>query len=114
MALRYRQIRFYHNGSTDHNQPTNITRESLVSGKVFENYFPIVQLGIQALPGTKFSINGSDNPAIVGFTGIFELDLTSGGEITNLAFDAQSIERIHNTPNASLIVDMVYWTGEDE
>ena len=112
MALRYRQIRYYFDNDSTNNQPTSLTREQLVGGTAFQNYFPITQLGVQALPGTKMYINGSDNPAIVGFTGIFELDLTDGGEITNLAFDSKSIERIHNTPNASLIVDLVYWSGE--
>jgi hypothetical protein len=36
---------------------------------------PIVQLGIQSVPGTKFYLNGSNNPIIIGNTGIYELDL---------------------------------------
>ena len=69
---------------------------------------PILQLGIQALPGTKFYLNGSNNPIIIGNTGIYELDLQGLTEISSLSFEANSISLINGNANAYLIVDMIY------
>ena len=69
---------------------------------------PISQLGIQALPGTKFYLNGSNDPIIIGHTGIYELDLEGLAEITALSFDAKSIEAINGNNNSFLIVDIIY------
>lgn len=108
MAKQIMQFRYYNeNNSGQKNQPKNITRAKLASGSVFSNYFPITQLGIQALPGTKFYLNNSTTPIIIGSTGIYELDLEGLSEITHLAFDAASISSINNNPNAYLIIDIV-------
>lgn len=108
MAKQIMQFRYYdENNSGQKNQPRNITRAKLASGSVFSNYFPITQLGIQALPGTKFYLNNGTTPIIIGSTGIYELDLEGLSEITHLAFDASSINSIHNNPNAYLIVDII-------
>jgi hypothetical protein len=64
------------------------------------------------LPGTKFYVNGSNNPIIIGNTGIYELNLQGLTEINSLQFDASSIALIHSNKNAYLIVDMIYEDGE--
>ena len=55
MARVVKQYRYYNTGNIK-NQPINATKEQFISGLVFENptCFPVLQLGIQALPGTKF------------------------------------------------------------
>ncbi|MBO7535626.1 MAG: hypothetical protein J6T34_00605, partial [Bacilli bacterium] len=77
------------------------------------NYLPIVQLGVQCLPGTKFYLNNSSDPIIIGSTGIYEIDLIGETEISALSFDSGSISSVNNNDNASLIVDMIYEDGED-
>ncbi|MBO7080187.1 MAG: hypothetical protein J6W64_10420 [Bacilli bacterium] len=48
-------------------------------------------MGVRALPGTEFYINGGATPIIIGFTGLFEIDLSEGGTITGLRFNKKSI-----------------------
>jgi len=61
---------------------------NLVTGNIFTNYTPITQLGIQTLPGVKFYLNKRENGAIiVGYTGIYELDLEGIAEINMLSFN---------------------------
>ena len=106
MAKQIMQFRYYAEGNNK-NQPKNITKSKLSSGSIFSNYYPITQLGIQALPGTKFYLNNSTTPIIIGSTGIYELDLEGLSEINNLAFDASSIEAINKNNNAYLIIDII-------
>ena len=95
------------------NQNTSgITRDGLITGEAFNNYMPLSQLGIRALPGTKFYINGNSNPVIVGFIGLFEIDLTNGGSITELRFSEKSIQAIEANDSAYLIIDMLGMGGE--
>ena len=116
MAKKIKQIRYYADGA-DTNYPNSVDQgtiplyRNLVSGSVFSRYMPILQLGIQALPGTKFYLNGSNNPIIIGNTGIYELDLQGLTEINSLSFDASSISLISSNNNAYLIVDMIYDEG---
>lgn len=112
MARRIKQFRFYSENDTLRNQPANISPQKLISGSVFADYLPIKQLGIQALPGTKFQVNNSNDPVIIGSTGIYELELPQDVEITALSFDASSIARLSNLENGSLIVDIIYEDGE--
>ena len=79
----------------------------LVRGSVFANYLPIVQLGIQGLPGTEFYLNNSITPILIGTTGIYELDLDGLSEITDIHFSRKSMEAIHNNENAYLIIDII-------
>ena len=92
MANKIRQYRFYNNkNGANKNYPstisinnvtTDVTYDYYTNGTVFENNFPILQLGIQAPPGTKFKINNGDGDwIIIGTTGIFELDLEGKTEI---------------------------------
>lgn len=112
MARRVKQFRFYSENDTLRNQPTNITPQKLSSGSVFADYLPIKQLGIQALPGTKFKVNNSSEPIVIGSTGIYELELPDDVEITALSFEASSIAMLSNLENSSLIVDIIYEDGE--
>lgn len=141
MAYRVKQFRYYNDESSyetevqlpdnngvlkptkvsPKNQPSSITLSSSIitvtgahytNGDAFQNYFPVSQLGIQALPGTKFYLNGGTSPIIIGTTGIYELDLDSGIQITKITFDAQSIKDIANNENAFLLVDVMYDDGE--
>ena len=112
MVQNFKQFRYYNNNSS-HNFPNGLTVNDLVSGECFKNYLPISQLGISALPGTKFYLNGSDTPVIIGFTGYFELDFSNIGTILSLEFDAQSLERIRINNSAYLLIDIVYLGGGD-
>lgn len=117
MAKKIKQIRYF-NDVSNQNYPTiqskngtPPTYRNLISGSVFSNYMPILQLGIQSLPGTKFYLNGSNNPIIIGNTGIYELDLIGMSEINSLQFDAKSIDLIKQSDMAYLIVDIIYEDG---
>lgn len=105
MAKKAYQVRFC--TAQNRNETNNATILELESGTAFEHRLPIEQLGIQALPGTKFYLNSSADPIIVGTTGIYELDLTNRSSISGLRFNASSLETIaaSETP---LLVDIVY------
>lgn len=102
MALRFQQFTY----TADKEEMV----ESLKDGSLFSS-MSIQQLGIQALPGTKFYINGSNSPVLVGFSGLFNLDLTDQGEITELRFDLNSLKYIKDT-NSILIIDIAYTGGD--
>ncbi len=115
MSKAVRQYRFYNTGDTTRNYPKQIAPGNLISGSIFFNEAAlgaITQLGIQALPGTKFYLNNSITPVIVGYTGIYELDLRSEAEVTALSFDGASINAIDSINNAYLIVDAIYEVEE--
>ena len=73
----------------------------------------IYQIGIQALPGTKFYLNnGLDNlPAIIGLSGLFEISLESDILIKTIRFDYDSLLVIRDNPSAFIIIDTI---EEDE
>lgn len=124
MAKRIKQYRYYNdnNDGVTQNQPKevvgddgvkqNVTYKHYVSGLVFGSNFPVLQLGIQALPGTKFYLNNAVDPIIIGLTGIWEIDLDGQTEITAIQIDNQSIQNIKNNNNAFLIIDVIYDDGE--
>lgn len=68
----------------------------------------IIQLGIQALPGTRFYLNNLTEPIIIGETGIFELELDGVTEIATIQFDCASLNAIAKNVNAGLIIDIIY------
>ena len=123
MAKRIKQYRYYNeaNNGVTKNQPSKVQDESgamqdasykhYVSGLVFGSNFPVLQLGIQALPGTKFYLNNAVDPIVIGLTGIWEVDLDGQTEITAIQIDNQSIQNIANNPNAYLIIDVIYDDG---
>lgn len=114
MAKNVKQFRFYENNTNSvHNQPTGIEQSAYVSGSVFSECQNIIQLGIQALPGTKFRINEGIEPVIIGRTGIYELELDNEVVISTLQFDNDSLTNISNNPNAYLIVDVIYDNGKE-
>lgn len=91
------------------NNTDGITMSDLISGDAFKNHYPIIQLGIQSLPGLRFTINSNFDPIIIGATGIYELDLVdSSASITSLSFDKASLELINKNPDGYLIIDIVY------
>lgn len=108
MAKHVKQFRFYQHNSNKNYPLNKINYRNLVSGSIFQDYMPVTQLGIQALPGTKFYLNNSNNPIIIGHTGIYELDLEGLAEVIALSFDAKSIEAIDGNDNSYLIVDIIY------
>ena len=93
----------------DDNQPSSLSATDLASGTIFQSYTPIIQLGVQSLPGVKFSLNNNLDPIILGMSGIYELDLTdSTAVITSLTFDNESLSLINKNPDGYLIIDIVY------
>ena len=110
MKYKIAQIRYYLEGHPN-NWPKNITFSKLISGEVFRDYTPIVQLGVQYSQDQpiKFYINGSSNPILSHPYGLFELDLTNKGQINSLKFDVidDNGNIIVNEENP-LIVDIVY------
>ena len=111
MAKQIKQFRFY-NQKSSKNYPSNITMANLASGSIFSSYMPVVQLGIQSLPGTKFYLNNNTHSVIVGLTGTYELNLNGKAEITALQFDNESLNATRLNNNAYIIVDIVYDDGE--
>ena len=106
-GIRMKQFRYYSNGN-DRNTPF-AELEAYTKEVSFSVYKPIQQLGIQTLPGTRFYINDSKEPIVIGQTGIYELDLrNTTAIITSLRFDKTSMEIINNVENGYLIVDIVY------
>lgn len=90
----------------------NINAETLING--INNYAPIVQLGVQAPPGTKFYINGNTEPVIIGSTGLFSIDLRDNGSISEIRFDRNSVNAIGSNDRFILIVDIAYLAGGEE
>ncbi len=93
----------------DDNQPNSLTAADLASGEVFTDYTPIIQLGIQSLPGLKFNLNTNLDPIVVGASGMYELDLSdSSAVLTSLTFEIDSLNLINENPDGYLIIDIVY------
>ena len=108
MAKKVTQFRYYGNDSASLNYPTNLSLVDLNTGKAFEGKTPIVQLGIQSLPGTHFYLNNTNTSIIIGSTGIYELDLEGFAQIDKLSFAKDSLDLISSNPNAHLIIDIIY------
>ena len=109
MAKKIKQLRFYNSGSAQ-NEPANSTTTDWATGNVISNFLPIVQLGIYAPPGTQFYVNNG-SAIIMGYTGLFELDMSNGGEINYLRFDTSSLNLINSNSSAQIFVDIVYEGG---
>ncbi len=108
MTQSFKQYIYCGRGS-NHNFPLSLSAESLVNGSFLDNTLPISQLGISSLHGTKFYLNGGSIPVIVGFTGLFEIDLSAGGAITDIRIDQKSINEIERNDSAYLVIDIAYW-----
>ena len=126
MAKKVEQVRYYGPHQTElpkgsaagrgaNNWPATLTHRSMTSGTAFAPKGvnrSVVQLGIQSLPGTKFFINNSGNPVVIGATGIYELNVDGLAKITNLSFEPESVNRIDNSSTGYILVDYVYEEGE--
>lgn len=110
MAKKIKQ--FYFKADSDASNRPEATKEEYVDGSIFSGVFPISQLGIQGLPGTKFYLNGNINPIIIGASGIYDLDIKNGARVTDLGFAPASMERINESDSGYLIVDVLY--GEED
>ena len=113
------QLRYYGMGS-EKNVPllTDGSEQDLWTGQNNNNllagFGPVIKLGIQTVPGTKFYLNGALNaPIIIDHTGVYELDLTNiTTTITTLSFDASSLALIDELDNLNIIVDILYTPSE--
>ena len=106
MVRKIQQIRYYPKGIGSF--PDGLTASSLINGNAFASYKPIVQLGIQTMPGVKFYLNGGTNEIIVGSTGIYELNVEDSASLTMLSFNANSLKMIDESGTGYLIVDILY------
>lgn len=111
---KFKQFRYY-NDTSNKNFPVGLTKEQLETGECFDGLFPAVEIGISALPGTKFYLNNGVEPVIVNFSGLFDLNFTgSGGIITGLKFDIHGLNYISDNDSAYLLIDIVYYESEGE
>lgn len=109
MAKRVGQIRWFKDNSA-FNSPSTVSSETLGNGTAFPRTYPIVQLGIQTLPGTKVYLNSHNNPIVIGATGIYELSVDGLAYLTSITFANDSLTNIAKNDQAYLIVDYIYET----
>lgn len=108
MASRLTQFRYYAEDNQN-NQPADLQWAAYCTQETFKKYSPILQLGIQTLPGTRFYLNSGTTPIIIGSSGVFELDVTNtSATITGLRIDQASMELIRDLMNGYIIIDLVY------
>ena len=112
MSKQIKQFRFYTERDS-RNYPEGLTLLNLVTGEAFGNYMPVTKLSIQTLPGNKFYLNNGLNPIVIGYTGIYELDINDLAEITSIRFDHQSITKVNAISDTYLFVDLIYEKGEE-
>lgn len=104
MEQSFKQFRYFGKNSSYN----NVTENALVNGTFITDGASITQLGVRALPGTRFYLNGGTNPVIVGFTGLFEIEFTEGGSISSIRFDQESIAAINtNLSGGYVIIDIL-------
>ena len=112
------QFRYYGIGSSE-NYPSgeelwtggSTTSDTQKSVNLLSNYGSAVKIGIQTLPGVKFYIGNSSftTGITIDHTGVYELDLrNTTTSISSLYFNMNSLKRIDEMGNASLIVDVLY------
>lgn len=77
------------------NYPADLDRDTLVFGNIFQKLGPVSQLGIQAPPGTRFYLNHSASPIMVGDTGIYELNLEGIGRINAIQFHKDDLDDMY-------------------
>lgn len=115
MAKAVHQFRFYRNDPYEtRNEPSAGDYvnaggiKGFASGEIFKDYYPFYQLGIQTMPGVMIYLNGSEDPVIIGSTGIYELDLADGVEISSLQINGTSLNQIDNANDGYIIIDVLY------
>ena len=116
MKRMVKQFRYYGPGHPDNStDPVMPDHKNLLSGSLFASYMPIIQLGVQGLPGTELYLNNSRDSVVIGSTGIYELDLQGLAEITSLSFDNDTLNLIDEEQGQNfLLVDIIYEQKEDE
>ena len=114
MSKVLRQIRYYGDNANLKNTPPGLTWNQLFSGEAFQEYYPLYQIGVQGLPGTKFYLNDSLYPVVLGSTGIYELEDNGQSQVVSLSFDKAALEKINSMDSlsAGLIIDIM-GTRED-
>lgn len=113
---RIAQFRYYSSKgkNAEHNYPPQYTYQNFCVNESFAGYNPIRQFGIQTIPGTKIYLNASQNPVVIGSTGIFEIDCqNTTANITTFRVAEDSMKTIDNLENGYLIIDIVYGEEED-
>jgi hypothetical protein len=64
------------------------------------------------VPGTKFYLNNSPHPIIIGFTGIYEIEFADAGRIYAIRFDKTTLDALYTTSDENrLLIDIVYEGG---
>lgn len=111
MAKQIMQFRYY-GEDNQNNQPNTksnkIKKTNLISGIVFNEYFPISYLKIQtSQEDLKFYLNNSISSVQVGANGIYEIDLDGITILSKINFDKSSLESLISN-NGYLIIDIIY------
>ena len=110
MARQVKQFRYY--GANDvRNYPDEVSYAALLSGNIFQQYAPIISLGIQGSPDLKFYINQSSNPIMLGVTGIYELDIDGITTLSSIRIDKESLNNITADNANPLMIDIIYEGG---
>lgn len=106
-----KQFRYY-DANNSQNYPSDFGAKyygMLTAGNIFDGHGDISHLGIQAMPGTKFYLNDSPLPIMIGSTGIYELELEGLGHIYKIKFDANSLDLYEGVTNTNrILIDIVY------
>lgn len=109
MATKFAQFRYGGDGAVWTSTSASVTRDGLTTGEAFRNYCPLTQLGIQAIPGTRFFLNYGTEPIVVGPAGIWEIDVRAGVTIEALSFDPVTLDlNVTSESMPGLIVDFIY------
>ena len=111
---KVQQFRFY-NFNNKNNNPTGMNwigsnGDNTKSVDLLTDIGSAVKIGIQTLPGVRFFffLGNLSDPIIIDHTGVYELDLrNTTTSISSLFFDPQSLARVSEIENASLIVDVL-------
>lgn len=110
-----KQFRYYGVGNSknfpiEDNKWIKVNSDSSLSEDLLSNYGAAIKIGVQTLPGVKLYLgnNSLSNGIIIDHTGVYELDLrNTTTSIGSLYFSVESLNRISEIENASLIVDVL-------
>ena len=107
-----KQFRYYSSKNANNYPALGNYFKTLSTGNIFASHGNISHLGIQAIPGTKFYLNDSPNPIIIGATGIYELEMGKLGHIFAIRFDAETLVWYDAPGNtARILIDIVFEGG---
>lgn len=100
------QFRYYGFQNTN-NYPRTLSYSDLITGNIFRSLGLVLQIGIQAMPGTQFYLNKSNYPITIGSTGIYELNLEGISSLFSIKFTKDSLDNIDSSGDG-LIIDVLY------